>query len=67
MILTKKNAADLYKENLNKLETLETWTEEEKEEFIQYGKEEIKEYGLHYAAVDYNSFIVVIKYLMKKS
>ena len=65
--LTKKNATDFYKERINALEKPATWKKEEIEELIQNGEQEVKEYGWYYTAVDYNSLIITIKYLMKKS
>lgn len=68
MTITKENARENYKANLQKLDNnSKAWTKAEINEFRKNGKKEIKEYGWYYTAIDYNSNIIVLKSLLKKS
>lgn len=65
-IYTKENAQKEYSKNIGNLDkSLKTWTTEEIKEFLQNGKEEIE--NMYLTALDYNSLIIIIKYLIKKS
>ncbi len=63
MTLTRKNAMEMYKQEMSKLDLMFEYTEDD----IQNIKREVKEYGWYYTAVDYNSYIITIKYIVKKS
>lgn len=68
MTTTKENAMMRYTENINCLDNnLNIWSETEIAEFKKNGKQEIEKYGWHYVALDYNSYIIVLKYLLKRS
>ena len=68
IIYNKKNAQKEYNKNINNLDkNLKTWSKEEIKEFKENGKKEIEIDGLYLTAIDYNSLIIVIKYLLKKS
>lgn len=68
MTYTKENAQREYNRNLNNLDkNLKGWKAEEIKEFKKNGRKEIEKDGLHLTAIDYNSLIIVIKYLIKKS
>jgi hypothetical protein len=57
-----------YMEEINRLDNnIDIWSKEEIMEFRKNGAKEISEYGWHYTALDYNSYIIVLKYLLKRS
>ena len=68
MTTTRENARENYKANLQALDNnSKAWTKTEINEFKKNGIKEINEYGWYYTALDYNSNIIVLKHLMKKS
>lgn len=68
MTITKENARENYKANLQILDNnSKAWSKEEIAEFKKNGIKEVSEYGWYYTALDYNSNIIVLKHLMKKS
>ena len=65
-IYTKENAQKEYSKNIGNLDkSLKAWTKEEIKDFLQNGKEKIE--NMYLVALDYNSLIIVLKYLIKKS
>lgn len=65
-IYTKENAQKEYSKNISNLDkNLKGWTKEEIKEFKKNGRKEIE--NMYLTALDYNSLIIVLKYLIKKS
>lgn len=70
MTITTANCKDLYKANLNTLEkSVKTWTKEEIEDLRRdfFGFKDRLQNGepIELIALDYNSLIIVLKYLAK--